>query len=265
MIIIPGNHDIYYRNTNKISAVSILDTSDNIRIIEQPEIVDKFIFIPWINKENYDETITFLSNIINKEEYTVQGHFEINGMAMYKGSFCTSGLDKNIFKGFKKVYSGHFHEPSTSGNIEYLGSTSYITWQDYDCDRGFHILNKNSGDSTFVNNNYNPFIRITYNQDNFNVYKSDKPKILDLVVDDKGDESLYAKHINDINSIDLEKFTITDNTIFKEDKDSAIIVEASETITDIISDQLGDICENEKDFVDMKELMNNLLIEAERC
>ena len=60
-----GNHDIYYRNTNKVNAVQELCTApDGVNepfIYEEPRVVDfdglKVMMVPWMNPENEKEII----------------------------------------------------------------------------------------------------------------------------------------------------------------------------------------------------------------
>ncbi len=57
--ILIGNHDIYYRNTNKVNAVQELCTApDGVNepfIYEEPKVVDfdglKVMMVPWMNPE----------------------------------------------------------------------------------------------------------------------------------------------------------------------------------------------------------------------
>jgi len=49
-------------------------------------------------------------------------------------------LNAEDFKKFKHVYSGHFHLPSTKGNITYLGSPFQHTFNDVGSIRGYYIF-----------------------------------------------------------------------------------------------------------------------------
>jgi predicted MPP superfamily phosphohydrolase len=62
-----GNHDAFYKNTNKINSLhELFSKNDNLVIYENPtELVfdDLCIgLVSWINKENYEESIDFLKN-----------------------------------------------------------------------------------------------------------------------------------------------------------------------------------------------------------
>ena len=62
MDIIPGNHDVYYKNTNKLNALKELlgHYMNEVRIIEKPEVIQygslNVALIPWINPENEEKT-----------------------------------------------------------------------------------------------------------------------------------------------------------------------------------------------------------------
>ena len=131
MDLILGNHDVYYKNTNEVNAPELLlFESDSINIIHHP-IVKEFdgvnlALVPWINNENYADSIDFL---LSANADTCMGHFEIEGALMMPGMTCQHGLDHTYLKRFDKVYSGHFHQKSEVKNIKYLGSQMEFTWR----------------------------------------------------------------------------------------------------------------------------------------
>jgi hypothetical protein len=118
--IIAGNHDCYFKNTNEVNSLNILlDGQQNIRIFDNlPEEIriDKtsILMTPWICSENKTETLEIIRN--SKSDLCF-GHLELTGYEMESGDLCSYGLDPNIFKHFKKVYSGHFHQISSKGNV----------------------------------------------------------------------------------------------------------------------------------------------------
>ena len=138
LITLIGNHDIYYRNTNAIHSIALLAKQyDNIHIIDKPielELAGKqFMLLPWICKENYD---TCIDTIKRCQADILCGHLEVNGALMTKGIYCEHGLSPSLFKHIPEVWSGHFHIPSTTGNIEYIGNPFDMTWADYNTPKG---------------------------------------------------------------------------------------------------------------------------------
>jgi len=59
---IVGNHTAYYKNTNQVNSVGLL-LKQYENVIVYPEIAEikldklKVLFIPWINSENYQDTV----------------------------------------------------------------------------------------------------------------------------------------------------------------------------------------------------------------
>lgn len=174
MHLVLGNHDTYYKNTNSINGVSQIYGNSkygNLHIYESDPVElqlgsTKVLLVPWIAKDNYDVCIKAI------EETDAQicgGHFEIKGFEMMRGQLCDHGFDKNTFKKFDAVYSGHFHHPSEYDNIKYLGAPYEMNWSDYDGKRGFHVLDTETRDLEFVPNSYKMFHKVHYSDEDMTV------------------------------------------------------------------------------------------------
>ena len=109
--VIIGNHDTYYKNTNEINALQNLNISKNAKVYTSSQTVNfdglDILFMPWICDTNKDDT---LYHIDNTTAQIVMGHLEIKGFEMHKGHLNEQGLEKDLFKRFEKVISGHFHK-----------------------------------------------------------------------------------------------------------------------------------------------------------
>jgi DNA repair exonuclease SbcCD nuclease subunit len=132
VILIVGNHDTLYRNTNEVNAPRLIfGRHKNIRIIDKPEeaYIDdvKCLLLPWINKANKKECAAAIKK--TGAEYCF-GHLELNDFQMTSGIKCTDGMSAGLFKKFKAVFTGHFHLVQKMGNIHYLGSFYQTTWAD---------------------------------------------------------------------------------------------------------------------------------------
>jgi DNA repair exonuclease SbcCD nuclease subunit len=165
LYIIPGNHDVYYKNTNEVNALKELieDKYQFIHVMQKPETIEfdgtDILMLPWICEDNYEECM----NAIRTTSATVlMGHLELNGFEMFKGSISDHGLDHRIFDRFDVVCSGHFHHKSDTGNIHYLGAFAEYTWSDFDDPRGFHLFNTSTRELTFIQNPYKMFQKIWY-------------------------------------------------------------------------------------------------------
>lgn len=164
--IIAGNHDCYYKNTNRVNALTELVDGNypNIECYIAPEEVDlcgyKTLFLPWICDENRAESMKLIKET---KANICMGHLEIHGFEMYKGSVSTHGESKELFDRFGTVLSGHFHHKSSDGTITYVGSHGEFTWSDYDDPRGFHIFDLRTQELEFIPNPYTMFKKIWYN------------------------------------------------------------------------------------------------------
>lgn len=168
LFVVAGNHDVAYRNTNKISSLSLLKVSERVTVID--ELVTevpvqgnyKIYLCPWLNSENYEENVELIKTYANKQAI-IGGHFEIAGALMYKNSkACEHGEDQNLFKKYHKALSGHFHHNSTYGNVEYIGALFHYNWQDWNDWRGFTVFDTDSGKFEKVENEYCLFHQYDY-------------------------------------------------------------------------------------------------------
>lgn len=157
--IITGNHDVLYRNTNAINSPDLLMQHPNVTVHSEPIELGNVLLIPWINKENYSDTLQIMDQ--SDAKYCM-GHFEIAGFEMHRGQVCESGLDMQIFHKFDQVFSGHFHTRSERGNIKYLGSPFEMTWADFNDPKGFHIFDTDTGKLDFIPNEISMFFRCEY-------------------------------------------------------------------------------------------------------
>lgn len=155
-----GNHDVPNKNNNNNDAItSLMESSDNITILDQFETVGDFFVCPWVNKENMQE---FTDKLQASTAKYVIGHFDILGAKFSKyGNPSIHGLDSSMFRKFKRVFSGHFHTKSTIGNIEYLGSPFEYTWVDWNDPKGFHTFSPDKNELEFVPNPSNLFYKIS--------------------------------------------------------------------------------------------------------
>lgn len=168
MDIILGNHDVYFRNTNEVnSPTELLNGYYNIEIFDKPITVSrhgkKLFYVPWIpsgEEESFKEICKGVTTDL------CFGHFELLGFELMRGVVNTHhGMDANVLKQFKQVYSGHFHRKSSKGNIMYLGSPYQMTWSDHGDIRGCHLLNLETNELVFIPNEEEMFLTIDYKND----------------------------------------------------------------------------------------------------
>jgi hypothetical protein len=211
---IVGNHSTYYRNTNSVNSSELLyGHYDNVETYSSPKTISidgtLIDLIPWINTENYDETIEFIKQSKSQIAF---GHLEVEGFAMYKGYVAEDGVPKKIFKGYEIVASGHYHHKSSQGNIHYLGAPYEITWSDYDDPRGFHIFDTETREMEFIRNRFRYFEKIYYDDENTDYRSVDtkyyKNKIVKLIVENKKNTIDYEAFIDRLYVSDLTDLII---------------------------------------------------------
>ena len=151
MDIIPGNHDVFFKNTNDLCSLKELlgYYTSNVNIMMQPKVQDydglKIACVPWINNENYTESIKFLKSC---DAQWVGAHLELQGFEMMRGVTNTHGMTRDVFKRFELVMSGHFHTKSNQDNIHYLGSQFEFNWSDAGDPKYFHIIDTETRELT---------------------------------------------------------------------------------------------------------------------
>ena len=239
--IIIGNHDTYYKNTNEVNSMEELVGRDRCNIYTGPEVVEfdgvPIQFIPWINANNYDESMTALSH---SPAQMAMGHLEVNGFEMHKGHFADGSYDKELFRRFDIVMSGHFHHKSDDGQIYYLGTPYEIYWNDYEDPRGFHIFDTETRELERIVNPYRIFEKVYYDDTTTDYTDYDMSKLKDM----------YVKVIV-VNKKDLYQFDKFVDKLLQADAHEVKIVEDfSELDAENVSD---DIVENTEDTMTLLE------------
>jgi hypothetical protein len=236
-----GNHDIYFKNTNRVNAPSLLmGEYDNMFVYDKPTVVDigglDVLMMPWINHDNYNDA---MHHIQTSNCEVCMGHLELQGFAMYKGALNDHGLDHKVFNKYDIVMSGHFHHKSNKDNIHYLGAPYEMTWSDYDDDRGFHIFDTETKDLTYVKNPFSMFYKVFYDDNLLSedeIIKTDFSHLNDthvkVVVKSKNNPyafDIYMDRLNACNPAHVQ--VVEDNLNLNIEDESDIINEAEDTIT----------------------------------
>jgi len=216
-----GNHTAYYKNTNDLTGVGLfLREYDNVKIYSEAEEVrldkTKFLFVPWINSENQEKTFQLIEE---SDSPCVMGHLELNGFMATRGHFMEHGMDSDVFDKFDRVYSGHYHMRSNKENIFYLGNPYEMYWNDVnDRERGFHLFDTDTLEHTPVNNPYQLFHNLYYEDtphQMLDITKYDQ-KILKVIVRKKSDPKQFEKYIDKLYSSNLAELKIVENFDFTE-------------------------------------------------
>ena len=238
--LIAGNHDTYFKNTNSVNALrELLRKSYNFKVYDQIPHEVEFdntivLMLPWICDENRKIS---LEKVRSTPAQIIMGHLELAGFEMYKGSIVSHGDDRNLFNRFDLVISGHYHHRSSDGTIYYLGSHGEFTWSDYDDPKGFHILDTDTREITFVQNPYTMFEKVWYNDTDTTFlgtqfdYSKFKKKIIKVIVQNKSNPLWFDKFIENIESESpLEMQIVEDHLNLNLEDDDDIVNEAESTV-----------------------------------
>jgi hypothetical protein len=212
---IVGNHTAYYKNTNEVNAVDLLLREyKNVTVYSEPTEVQldnlKAFFIPWINQDNQEKTIKMIQKTKAK---VAMGHLELQGFRVNRSLVMEHGLEANIFKNFKKVFSGHYHTRSDNGTVFYLGNPYEIYWTDVNDTRGFTIFDTETLEHTPINNPYKMFHNIYYEDTNYQTFdtREYENKIVKVIVRKKTDTKKFEKFINKLYTSNIAELKVVEN------------------------------------------------------
>ena len=260
-----GNHCTYYKNTNRINSPELLlDQYDNITIYSTPKHVKlgskKFLMLPWINRENQDEVFGLLET---SEAEICCGHLELTGFEVTPGMTMDHGMDPKLFHRFKRVWSGHFHHKSKRGNVQYLGNPYQMFWNDYKDRRGFHIYDTESDRLKFVENPFEIFDKIFYDDTSVDYNKQDvsdyKDKFIKIIVEEKRDYQMFETLVDRLYNVGAHDVKIVETLVDVEGIED-VDLETKDTMT-LLNEYIDEV-EIAVDKTDLKSLMRSLYIES---
>ena len=269
MDIIPGNHDVYYKNTNDLNSLKELlgHYMNEVTIVQDPTVLDydglKVGLVPWINNENEQQINEFLSNC---SADVIGGHFELLGFDMLRGVPCTDGMTTKNLQRFDLVMSGHYHCKSNQGNIHYLGSQMEFFWNDAHDDKFFHVLDTDTRELLPVRNPLTLFERIYYDDEKHNYNEMDLEhldgKFVKVVVTNKSDPFTFDRFLDRIQSRKIHDLKIQENfTEFLGENVGDSGLEVENTV-DLLQSYVDNV-ETVLDKTRLKTELVNLMTEAE--
>jgi DNA repair exonuclease SbcCD nuclease subunit len=263
MHMLVGNHDIYYKNTLRINAPrELLGEYDNIRVYDTATSVEfdgrDILLLPWICDGNRDRTY---SEISNSSADVCMGHLELDGFEAHPGAVMTGGMDPNIFGKFKKVFSGHFHQKSKKGNIQYLGNPYQLYWNDYAQKRGFHVFDTDTLKTTFYRNPFDMFYKLYYRDglDSTHSMEEIKGTYVKLIVEEKGEQMKFDHVLRAIQNAEPADLKIVED-LGVELESGVDIVETEDTLT-MLENYIDEI-DVMADKNSIKAIMKSLYVEA---
>ncbi len=267
MDIIPGNHDVFHKNTNELCSLKELlgYYTSNVNIFMKPTTVTydgvDINFLPWINKDNYDTSMRF----VRDNDGILLGHLEIEGCEVLKGFKSPHGMSSKLFKHYDTVLTGHYHTKSQKQTIRYLGSQMEFTWNDAHDPKHFHIFDTDTLEITPVLNPITLFEKVHYNDSARDYTDYDvthlKDKFVKVIVDKKTNPFMFDKFIDKIAVINTHELKIVEN--FQEflGENVKTDLESIDNTTELMSTYVDSVS-TDLDKNKIKVLMNSLYNEA---
>ena len=235
--MIVGNHDCYYKNTNNVNSPELLlQTYPNIKTystVSEAEVGGlNILFIPWINAENYQDT---LNSIKVSDSVCAMGHLELNGFRAHRGHVMEEGMACDVFEKFDKVFSGHYHTRSDNGRIFYLGNPYEMFWNDVNDPRGFTIFDTDTLDFEQIDNPYKLFYNIYYEDTPYQMFDTSEyvGKIVKVIVRKKTEPKKFERFIDKLYSCGIQDLKIVENFTVQENEEFE--VEESENTISILN------------------------------
>ena len=261
-----GNHDVYYRNTNKVNSIREL-FADDLFLYEEPEVVEfdglNIALLPWVCKDNYDESIDFIKTA---PAPILIGHLELRGYDVMRGVKYDGGMNPKIFDRYEQVFTGHFHCRQEHGNIYYMGTQYQITFADLHEQKGFHIFDTDTREIEFIANPHKMFHAVRYNDENGPVDSNKfdceylNGAYVKLYVEEKNHPYSFERFMDKLYDCGVAKITVVeeyDNSNWTQEE---IVDLAQDTVT-LINAEV-DLLEEVKDKDRMKRLIKDLYMES---
>jgi DNA repair exonuclease SbcCD nuclease subunit len=216
LYVISGNHDCYYKNTNAVNSVQLLQTS-NMVVIDQVPQTDSIgcgvdvDFYPWINETNLAESLNKAESTKSKYAF---GHFEFANFRLHKNQIADSGMDHHIMKNYGRVFSGHYHTISRRDNVLYTGTPYELDWADHNDTKGFWILNTVTDHIEFVKTPFRLYEKIEYDE-NYNEFDFDMytDKYIKVIIKNKTNQYTFDSFFNKLLSMKPYDVQIIDDEV----------------------------------------------------
>lgn len=152
--ILVGNHDAYLKHAalNSLRALSGYAT-----IVEAPVLLPTLpdvAFVPW--DDDYEIIAKAIDKLAKLGVNYLFSHFMVEGAVPKGGGMALTDVQAHKFK---HVFLGDVHKPMTvpgTKNVHYVGSPMQIDYRDAGEERGFVVLDTETGKWEFVENDVSP-------------------------------------------------------------------------------------------------------------
>ena len=154
--VIVGNHDIWAKKSNDVSAIDSIKWIPNVHVYKEPVEYTwsnrKVLLMPW--RRDTDHEAETLAEFPNSN--IVFCHSEVRGVALNSKVKNEHGSDSQNFDRYDAVYSGHIHYRQKKGQLRMVGTPYQLTRSDSGNPKGFDLVNLETMEETFFENKYSP-------------------------------------------------------------------------------------------------------------
>ena len=234
IIIVQGNHDLYFKTSYEYSALELFEDIPNVTIYSEKgkkvKILNKqWYIVPWVIQEREKNFIDFLKKLSERPQEEIDntvifGHFELSGVKMEGNNIAIHGMDtKYLLKAAKLTISGHYHGKSDTeveeNRLLYVGSPYPLTFINATDIHGYYILDENL-ESEFVENKVSPNFKNIRDTDDFEEVGSLENTFVNVHYDSEKSEEEFLALTTKIDSLNpLTKNYIPYSTRVREDVD----------------------------------------------
>lgn len=229
IILLVGNHDMWYYDRWDVSSVKPFGALGNVTVVDKPSTLEvdglSVDFVPFTH-----DPVSVLASFKNKSQILC-GHLAVDGALLnfVHKTYSEVELENDgdmvrvstkFFRGWDKVFLGHYHGSQIIDNIEYVGSPLELTFNEAFQQKHIIILDTNTLKTKYVVNDFSPKHIVVKMEDvdkypldnNFVQVQVDNVDSVDLLEFKK---QLIAKH--KVNSLDITEAKKANATIFIED------------------------------------------------
>lgn len=154
--VIVGNHDIWAKKSNEVSAIDSIKWIPNVQVYKDPIQYTwtnkNILLMPWRRDTEHEaETLAEFPNA-----NIVFCHSEVKGVALNSKVKNEHGSDSQNFDRYDAVFSGHIHYRQRKGQLRMVGTPYQLTRSDANNPKGFDLIDLETMEETFFENHFSP-------------------------------------------------------------------------------------------------------------
>lgn len=230
-----GNHDTPYRASNDVCAQRELGLHNvyGVDVHSDPVLAmvgtTQTLFLPWICDANRERSMELIGS---SPTAVAMGHLELAGFETQRGRVADHGMSASLFEKYEIVLSGHYHQPSVSVPVHYVGAPYEMTWADYDCPRGFRVLDTDTLALHAVSNPLKIHAKLHYDEGCETRDADVAGKIVKLVVKSRQDPVRYDGFVQTLQDAGVSQLQVVEDHRHADAvPDAEIATSVSDTLT----------------------------------